>query len=35
LKRRRQYSGLCFDGPHEFNANMQEKAFTWLEEKLA
>jgi len=29
------YTPLYFDGPHEFNATMQEKAFAWLDEKLA
>jgi hypothetical protein len=29
------YTPLYFDGPHEFNATMQEKAFNWLDEKLA
>ncbi|MCC6696036.1 MAG: twin-arginine translocation signal domain-containing protein [Candidatus Hydrogenedentes bacterium] len=29
------YEGVFFDGPHEFNAEMQEVAFAWLAEKLA
>lgn len=29
------YKGVYFDGPHEFNAEMQEVAFAWLAEKLA
>lgn len=28
------YAGVFFDGPHEFNREMQEKAFAWLGEKL-
>ncbi len=28
------YEAVYFDGPHEFNIEMQEKAFAWLEEKL-
>lgn len=28
------YTAVYFDGPHEFNATMQDKAFAWLEEKL-
>lgn len=29
------YKAVYFDGPHEFNAEMQELAFDWLEERLA
>lgn len=29
-----RYAGVFFDGPHEFNAEMQEKAFSWLTEQL-
>lgn len=29
------YTAVYFDGPHEFNATMQDKAFAWLGEKLA
>ncbi len=29
------YEGVFFDGPHEFNATMQEKAFAWLASQLA
>jgi dienelactone hydrolase len=29
------YRGVFFDGPHEFNLELQEQAFAWLEEKLA
>ena len=29
-----KYKGVFFDGPHEFNTAMQEKAFDWLEEQL-
>lgn len=28
------YEGVFFDGPHEFNGEMQEKAFRWLGEQL-
>jgi hypothetical protein len=28
------YKGLFFEAPHEFNLEMQEKAFDWLKEKL-
>jgi hypothetical protein len=28
------FTSIYFDGPHEFNATMQEKAFDWLDEKL-
>lgn len=30
-----QYEGVFFDGPHEFNRDMQQRAFRWLAEKLA
>ncbi len=30
-----QYEGIFFDGPHEFNRAMQEKAFAFLAAKLA
>jgi hypothetical protein len=29
------FTSIYFDGPHEFNATMQERAFSWLDEKLA
>ncbi len=29
-----KYNGIFFDGPHEFNIAMQEKAFDWLEDQL-
>lgn len=29
------YEGIYFDGPHEFNREMQERAFAFLAEKLA
>ncbi|MBI5093268.1 MAG: hypothetical protein HZB26_12615 [Candidatus Hydrogenedentes bacterium] len=29
------YQGVFFDGPHEFNVEMQERAFAWLGERLA
>ncbi|MCC6486522.1 MAG: dienelactone hydrolase family protein [Candidatus Hydrogenedentes bacterium] len=29
------YEGVYFDGPHEFNMEMQETAFAWLTKKLA
>jgi len=29
------YEGVYFDGPHEFNREMQERAFAFLAEKLA
>lgn len=29
-----RYQGLFFDGPHEFNAAMQAKAFDWLDHNL-
>ena len=29
------FKGVFFDGPHEFNREMQDKAFAWLAEKLA
>ena len=29
------YEGVYFDGPHEFNREMQERAFAFLKEKLA
>ena len=28
------YQGVFFDGPHEFNLRMQEKAFAWLNQQL-
>jgi dienelactone hydrolase len=28
------YEGIYFDGPHEFNIAMQEKAFAWMAEQL-
>ncbi|MFA6240478.1 MAG: alpha/beta hydrolase family protein [Candidatus Hydrogenedentales bacterium] len=32
---RDHYEGVFFDGPHEFNSDMQEKAFAWLKGVLA
>ncbi len=29
------YEGVFFDGPHEFNLEMQERAFNWLDRQLA
>ncbi|MBI2424284.1 MAG: acetylxylan esterase [Candidatus Hydrogenedentes bacterium] len=29
-----KYEGVFFDGPHEFNLEMQERAFAWLDEQL-
>jgi dienelactone hydrolase len=29
-----RFDGVTYDGPHEFNLSMQEKAFTWLERWL-
>jgi hypothetical protein len=29
------FQGVFFDGPHEFNREMQDKAFAWLAERLA
>jgi len=29
-----RYEGVFFDGPHEFNADMQAKAFGWLDGQL-
>jgi hypothetical protein len=29
-----RYEGVFFEGPHEFNADMQEKAFSWLAAQL-
>ena len=29
------YEGVFFDGPHEFNVEMQERAFDWLADTLA
>lgn len=29
-----KFQGLTFDGPHEFNIPMQEKAFAWLDHWL-
>jgi len=29
------YEGVFFDGPHEFNVEMQERAFAWLADHLA
>lgn len=29
------YTAVYFDGPHEFNATMQDRAFVWLAERLA
>lgn len=29
-----QYKGVFFDGPHEFNAEMQGRAFAWLDRQL-
>ncbi|MBX7258912.1 MAG: alpha/beta hydrolase family protein [Candidatus Hydrogenedentes bacterium] len=33
--KRDHYEGVFFDGPHEFNLDMQEKAFAWLQQVLA
>ncbi len=30
-----EYTGIFFDGPHSFPAEMQERAFEWLSEHLA
>ena len=30
-----EYEGVFFDGPHEFNLEMQDRAFAWLAERLA
>ncbi len=30
-----KYEGVFFDGPHEFNAQMQDQAFAWLAAQLA
>lgn len=30
-----KYEGVFFDGPHEFNAAMQDQAFAWLTAQLA
>lgn len=29
-----KYKGVFFEGPHEFNRDMQEQAFDWLEQQL-
>jgi dienelactone hydrolase len=29
-----RFQGVTYDGPHEFNAQMQEKAFAWLDRWL-
>jgi predicted esterase len=29
-----RFQGTTYDGPHEFNAEMQEKAFAWLDRWL-
>ncbi|HXK59877.1 MAG TPA: alpha/beta hydrolase family protein [Acidobacteriota bacterium] len=29
-----RYEGVFFDGPHEFNREMQERAFEWLKKEL-
>ena len=29
-----KYQGVFFDGPHEFNVTMQERAFAWLNRQL-
>jgi len=29
-----KYEGVFFDGPHEFNISMQERAFSWLKKQL-
>ena len=29
------YEGVFYDGPHEFNLDMQARAFTWLDKQLA
>jgi dienelactone hydrolase len=29
-----RFQGVTYDGPHEFNADMQEKAFAWLDRWL-
>ena len=28
------FQGVLYDGPHEFNLQMQEKAFAWLDRWL-
>ena len=28
------YQGVFFDGPHEFNLDMQARAFDWLDKQL-
>jgi len=28
------FRGLTYDGPHEFNAEMQDQAFAWLDRFL-
>lgn len=30
----RRYAGVFFDGPHEFNQSMQQRAFQWLDNHL-
>jgi dienelactone hydrolase len=29
-----RFQGVTYDGPHEFNAEMQDKAFAWLDKLL-
>jgi hypothetical protein len=29
-----KFEGVLYDGPHEFNAAMQDKAFAWLDRWL-
>jgi hypothetical protein len=29
-----KYEGVFFDGPHEFNAAMQDRAFAWFDRQL-
>jgi len=29
-----RFQGVTYDGPHEFNAEMQDKAFAWLDRWL-
>ena len=29
-----RFPGVTYDGPHEFNAAMQDKAFAWLDRRL-
>jgi hypothetical protein len=29
-----RFQGVTYEGPHEFNAQMQDKAFAWLDRWL-